>query len=108
METETKAGLKKVIQLFEDGQPEQAQKVISNLLKLILNQKRLPMPTSAASSGLMPLKGLRIQKIPTFRVKTFFLNGGLFRISYPTKLLFTNRFYLPFRRDFFLRHFFTF
>ncbi len=41
METETKAGLKKVIQLFEDGQPEQAQKVISDLFEIDIESKEV-------------------------------------------------------------------
>lgn len=41
MESETEAGLKTVIQLFEDGKPEQAQKVISNLFEIDIESKEV-------------------------------------------------------------------
>ena len=41
METETEAGLKEVLQFFEDGKPEQAQKVISRLFEIDLDSREV-------------------------------------------------------------------
>ena len=41
METETEAGLREVLQFFEDGKAEQAQKVITHLFEIDLDSREV-------------------------------------------------------------------
>ena len=77
MESETEAGLKTVIQLFEDGKPEQAQKVISNLFEIDIESKEVSYANRCCIFWCDALRRLR-----SFE-DSFALNVRIFKTAKP-------------------------